>query len=98
MQQFVTRFEGRAYKEKAALFLVVVDIGFHRDYIKAELCLGWLGEQSQQTNYYVKNILNPHSRHRICRYNCLSASGWLHCEATVCGILQPRCAVCLARH
>jgi hypothetical protein len=40
MQKFIACFKSRAYKEKAALLLVVVNIGFHRNNIKAELSLG----------------------------------------------------------
>ena len=38
-KEFVACFKGGAYKEKAALLFMVIDIGFHRDNIKSELCL-----------------------------------------------------------
>ena len=40
MQQLIAGFKGGTYKEKTALLLVVVDVGFHRDNIKAQLSLG----------------------------------------------------------
>ena len=38
MQQFIACFEGRAYKQKTTLFLMVIDIGFDGWYIETELC------------------------------------------------------------
>ena len=52
VQQLVAVFQCTAGQQQAALFLVVVDVGFHRHDVEGPLRLGDAGQKSQQHDRY----------------------------------------------
>ena len=81
MQQLVACLQRGTDQQQASLLLVVVDVGFHRGDIKAELGIHGgrqQGKQAYNESQYLIIILLHLLRH-ICRYTYLNVRCWQHC-------------------